>query len=242
MTRIWTIYRDHATSFILSVVRPLEGMLFTAHSRYLVDTDDSLIAIMLGRLRMTTEEALQQYRLLASRIFSKENRKNWLNSEYKASTLEECIKTLVEEKSSKGNTMLGDGQGRVTGNTFVCATPARNFSHPRLFRSYEVRENATDDCYIWEAARATTAAPRFFKSIAIGKEGAKEEFIDAALGWNNPTKQVCLEARSVYGDHASRFSILRNGVMMRIDHKYHRPWMSCQHWYGSEEGDWHRPC
>lgn len=60
--------------------------------------------------------------------------------------------------------------------------------------------NEGDNCAIWEAGRATSTAPRFFKRIEIGRPGMKEEFIDAAMGCNNPTKQLMAEAEAVFGD------------------------------------------
>ena len=79
--------------------------------------------------------------------------------------------------------------------------PAVNMAHPRRFRSYSVRENTSANCKIWEAARATTAAPTFFKRIAIGEPGyVKEDFIDAGIKCNNPVVQVMEEARIVFGE------------------------------------------
>jgi patatin-like phospholipase/acyl hydrolase len=52
---------------------------------------------------------------------------------------------------------------------------------------------------IWEAGRATSAAPTFFKRIYIGKEGAKIAYLDAALGYNNPIQQVLEEAVAIFG-------------------------------------------
>ncbi|KAI9785621.1 MAG: hypothetical protein M1816_000368 [Peltula sp. TS41687] len=50
--------------------------------------------------------------------------------------------------------------------------PAKDMAHPRRFRTYPVRELASANRRIWEAACATTAAPTF------GEEGrAKEVFI-----------------------------------------------------------------
>jgi hypothetical protein len=54
---------------------------------------------------------------------------------------------------------------------------------------------------IWEAARATSAAPTFFKRIAIGELGqVKEQFIDAGMGCNNPTQEVLDEASAIFGE------------------------------------------
>jgi len=73
--------------------------------------------------------------------------------------------------------------------------------HPRRFRTYPVRALASANCRIWEAARATTAAPTFFKRIAIGEEGqAREEFVDGGLKCNNPAIQVLQEARNIFGN------------------------------------------
>lgn len=82
--------------------------------------------------------------------------------------------------------------------SFVCAMPALHISQPRLFRSYEVSQNQTHNCKIWEAARATSAAPTFFKRISIGDD-IKEEFVDAGLGCNNPVAEVYWEAQLVFG-------------------------------------------
>jgi hypothetical protein len=53
---------------------------------------------MIGRLRMTTEEALEQYNLLAGRVFSSKNRKRLLqDGMFRATTLEDEIKKVVEK-------------------------------------------------------------------------------------------------------------------------------------------------
>ena len=65
---------------------------------------------------------------------------------------------------------------------------------PVLFRSYLSHETHSG-CKIWEAARATSAAPTFFKHIKIGN---KQPFIDGGLGYNNPSKLVLDEAKVVF--------------------------------------------
>jgi hypothetical protein len=80
--------------------------------------------------------------------------------------------------------------------------PANSIKYARRFRTYVVRNDATPNCKIWEAARATTAAPTFFKRIAIGEPGhIKEQFLDAAVGCNNPTQEILNESRLVFGDN-----------------------------------------
>lgn len=159
---------------------------------------------MLGRLRMTTEEALQAYNSIASAIFSNKNRKlKYKDGAFKATTLETEVKRLVRDKNL-GDHMLDLPKDTQRASAFVCAMPAKNMAYPRRFRTYQVRENAGPNCFIWEAARATTAAPTFFKRISIGEEGhAKEEFIDGGVRCNNPVIQVTEEARTLFGDDST---------------------------------------
>src|SRR5580704_4178335 len=72
----------------------------------------------------------------------------------------------------------------------------------RIFRTYRVSKNESFDCTIWEAVRATMAAPSFFKGIDIGGPGSKERFIDGGLGCNNPIAQVFEEAELVFPDRS----------------------------------------
>jgi len=70
-----------------------------------------------------------------------------------------------------------------------------NANIPILFRSYQSHESHSG-CKIWEAARATSAAPTFFKHIEIGN---KQYFIDGGLGCNNPSRVVLDEAEALFG-------------------------------------------
>jgi len=69
-----------------------------------------------------------------------------------------------------------------------------NANIPVLFRTYPSRETHLG-CKVWEAARATSAAPTFFKRLEIGN---KQPFIDGGLGRNNPSKLVLAEAKVVF--------------------------------------------
>jgi len=64
-----------------------------------------------------------------------------------------------------------------------------------VFRSYESHKTHPE-CKIWEAARATSAAPTFFKRIEIGRA---QPFIDGGVGRNNPSWVVLDEASSLFG-------------------------------------------
>ncbi|KAK4248763.1 hypothetical protein C7999DRAFT_30744 [Corynascus novoguineensis] len=61
---------------------------------------------------------------------------------------------------------------------------------------------------IWQACRATSAATTFFDPIAIGPFG--EEFVDGALGANNPVRLRWNQAHDVWGEQ------LRGGSLQCI--------------------------
>ena len=67
---------------------------------------------------------------------------------------------------------------------------------PRLFRTYQAPEYQAPNCKIWEAARATSASPTFFKSIVIDGE----PYLDGGMGHNNPVLQVLQEAELMFPD------------------------------------------
>lgn len=150
---------------------------------------------------MTTDEALRTYNSLSEVVFSGKNKKRkGQDGAFKATTLQQKVQEIVIGRGL-GEFMLDPSNDSRKGKAFVCAAPAHNMAYIRRFRTYRVRALESANCRIWEAARATTAAPTFFKRIAIGEEGqAKEEFIDGALGCNNPTTQVLEEARAIFGD------------------------------------------
>ncbi|KAK3171221.1 hypothetical protein OEA41_003305 [Lepraria neglecta] len=155
---------------------------------------------MLGRLRMTTGDALRTYNVIAESVFCKANQKpSYKDGAFKATTLKKQIQDLVAAKEL-GEYIMRENNEAGSTKTFVCAIPAASMAHPRLFRSYAVRENPSTNCKIWEAARATTAAPTFFKCMTIVDDGgAQEDFLDGGLSFNNPAQLVLDEAFAIFG-------------------------------------------
>ena len=81
--------------------------------------------------------------------------------------------------------------------SFVCAYESKALGgSPVLLRTYRTG-SAPVSCAIWEAARATSAAPTFFPPIKFGSQSGGD-FIDAGVGCNNPTKILVKEAKSYY--------------------------------------------
>lgn len=173
----------------------------------------SLVAIMLGRLEMSTDEALKAYDSFASKIFSKRRRS--LVEKYKAKTLETTIQRLVRDQD-KGTGMRVSRQNNAKGHAFVCSMPELRHRETVRLRTYETAGDRYPDVLIYEAARATTAATTFFRPMLIrDQEGREEKFVDAALGMNNPIS-VCLEeAADLFGKHRTLGCVVSLGTGSR---------------------------
>jgi predicted acylesterase/phospholipase RssA len=165
---------------------------------------------MLGRLNMSVEECQQAYTTLAEEVFGKPNNiLAFRDGIFNAKTLEEVITRIVIKKKLETKMMNSPDQrckvfvsdSKVVESLaeffrFVCACPAADPGGCRLFRTYD-HDSIKDDCEIWEAARATSAAPKYFKRAEVMTQvGIKEAFIDGGFGWNNPAKKLCDEARA----------------------------------------------
>ncbi|KAJ7164795.1 FabD/lysophospholipase-like protein [Mycena crocata] len=158
-----------------------------------------IIAILLGRLRMSVEEAIQCYDDLSGKTFRKSNLLG--DGKYSASSLEKVIKTIVKDRTGDSEaSLLDDGALGGKCRTFVCSMNAYNMDarKPVLFRSYLSPKQVPIPCTIWQAARATSAAPTFFERILIGPASRPEPFIDGGLGRNNPAEEVLSEARLIF--------------------------------------------
>ncbi|KAK4233664.1 acyl transferase/acyl hydrolase/lysophospholipase, partial [Achaetomium macrosporum] len=162
-----------------------------------------LIAIMLGRLRMTVDECIDAYTTLSDRVFEKKSHRvtirGKLQGRFDGAELERAVKTVVVNRGLGEDALLKDPDSPC--KVFVCATSKEtgdtvclaNYRSPRSDNSDLL--NATT---IWQACRATSAATTFFDPIAIGP--FNEQFVDGALGTNNPVYALWNQAQDVWGD------------------------------------------
>ena len=100
-------------------------------------------------------------------------------------------------------------------DSFVCTVSTLNVPRTRLFRSYVTKDIPEHDCTIWEAVRATCAAPTYFSSIKIGPESRKEDFIDGGVGSNNPINELHEEAARLFSKSREVSCILSLGTGVR---------------------------
>jgi hypothetical protein len=96
--------------------------------------------------------------------------------------------------------------------------PAGKVGQPRRLRSFHSPSREYDlEIKIWEAARAATAASAYFKPmpIKIG-ENTTEEFIDAAIGCNNPVDYLLQEAVARIGTGRRLGCLISIGTGTRV--------------------------
>ncbi|KAG8982224.1 hypothetical protein FRB90_006947, partial [Tulasnella sp. 427] len=169
-----------------------------------------LIAIMLGRLRMSIPDCIKAYSELSKNIFDESLLRIiprlMKAHKFSAEKLKDAIELVVNTHKGGSSTMMWDNPadrqpGESICRTFVVAVQGCGVNYPpKLFRTYNNRfqQQSADKCQIWEAARATSCAPSFFPDIEV--EGIY--YSDGGLGYNNPTELVLKEAQSLWGrDH-----------------------------------------
>ncbi|KFZ24505.1 hypothetical protein V502_01016 [Pseudogymnoascus sp. VKM F-4520 (FW-2644)] len=143
-----------------------------------------LIAIMLGRLRMGVQEAIDAYLVLAKNVFRESHPFSHVvgaralgallgNARFSGAALTDAIQKIVESKTNSKETLMLD---------------TRN-----------------DACKV-----ATSAAPSFFPPIKFGKPPA--EYVDGAIGHNNPIRLLMREVESGWGSSAQLACVLSIGT------------------------------
>ncbi|KAJ7448717.1 hypothetical protein FB451DRAFT_1375247 [Mycena latifolia] len=146
-----------------------------------------IVALMLGRLRMSISASISTYEKLQPKP------KSGSTEQFKASQLEAVLRQIFQQEKMR------DVSPHAC-KTFVCAMHESNLNAgiPELFCSYDTPEEPAFDCKIWEAARATSATPGLFKPMEIGRGGVRPRYIGGGVWNNNPTSLVVAEAEKMY--------------------------------------------
>lgn len=168
---------------------------------------------------MSTEEALQEYDRCAKKVFAFRNKK-WTTAteKFRATALKEVVQDLVRRRNMgeemEDSTLEHDSKGQC----FVCAMPAKEVAEPSRIRSFSSEYNQfASGIKIWEAARATAAASFYFKPmpLRVGRH-ITEDFIDAAIGCNNPVEYLHKEAADRIGSGRRLGCLVSIGTGTRI--------------------------
>ena len=97
-------------------------------------------------------------------------------------------------------------------HTFVVAKMAKHVDGPpTVFRSYSGKGVGSSQCSIWQAGRATSAAPSFFKEMHIDNPYPGINYVDGGLGHNNPAEVAPEEAGRIWPT-AKHFCLISIGT------------------------------
>jgi len=133
---------------------------------------------------------------------------------FDASILEKVVKRLVKDKLSDEDAVMAElsTADHKPCPTFVVAISAAMAHGPLiLFRSYNSQGNDADNCAIWKAARATSAAPSFFDPMFIDVPAPGAWYADGGLDFNNPSQIALDEARHIW-PRVKRFIVVSIGT------------------------------
>ncbi|KAH7146805.1 hypothetical protein B0J13DRAFT_621750 [Dactylonectria estremocensis] len=162
-----------------------------------------LIAIMLGRLRMTVDECIAAYTALSDKVFEKKSHRVKINGQFQGRfetvALEQAVKQILVDNGYSEDALLKD-PSKTACKVFVCAM-SKETGDTVCLTSYRPPRGVAhlfDSTKIWQACRATSAATTFFDPIAIGP--FQEQFVDGALGANNPVYALWNQAQDVWPD------------------------------------------
>ncbi|KAF4612830.1 hypothetical protein G7Y89_g15543 [Cudoniella acicularis] len=195
-----------------------------------------LLAIMLGRLQMDLVSCKKAYREMSQDIFRRGGLrfpgKQWIDALrgvpwFSGDALEAAIRGVVRERiSSAERTHLREtgrepteapllSQDESAPKCFVCAIVNATHECVRL-RTYNSTSGAEELLYtIWEAGRATSAAPLYFPPTEI--QGHR--YYDGGMQSNNPVLETIEEAYLLYGVDASVHVIVSIGTGKSESHE-----------------------
>ncbi|PHH53411.1 Vegetative incompatibility protein HET-E-1 [Ceratocystis fimbriata CBS 114723] len=174
-----------------------------------------IIAIMLGRLKMSITQSISEYKRLATEMFAPEptHASAIPASAFSATRLEAAIKQMIRNNCTDPNCLQRKSGSRITSTdtcphedmlladenctkTAVLAMTKANIDAPPTFLTTYSTPGYLTQCKVWEVARATSAAVTLFDPIKLGRDGI--EFIDASYGHNNPCEALISEAEKQF--------------------------------------------
>lgn len=141
----------------------------------------------------SVDDAISKYKTLSQKVFT--SKLDHRKADFDHKVLEQEVKNVVATAVTGGQSpsaQLRDSRPDLC-RTFVVATSLHAGGAVRM-RSFGTRDADPFDAYIWQVARATSAAPTYFLPIEIDDV----LYGDGGTGWNNPTKEAIAEARNIW--------------------------------------------
>lgn len=89
---------------------------------------------------------------------------------------------------------------------------------PYYFNSKKARENPKDDYYVWQAGRATSAAPTFFPAAKFSSKPNPPLFVDGGVYINNPALALLIQAKDSYPNEENFIVISLGTGNLKVSH------------------------
>lgn len=137
------------------------------------------------------------------------------NTYFSPQPLEDALKKVIREETGQENTPLAD-DGDPICPVFVVTTVARIADGPlKLFKSYSHDRDRTP---IWQAARATSAAPVFFPPARVEvPPGPPGMYVDGGVRANNPSWEAKVEGAKQWKTRKCFIVSVGTGVQRPVD-------------------------
>lgn len=91
---------------------------------------------------------------------------------------------------------------------------------PYYFNSKKARENPIDDYCVWQAGRATSAAPTFFPAAKFSSEPNLPLFVDGGVYINNPALALLIQAKDLYPDEQNFLLVSLGTGSLKVSRAY----------------------
>ncbi|KIM29934.1 hypothetical protein M408DRAFT_99051 [Serendipita vermifera MAFF 305830] len=165
-----------------------------------------LIAILLGKLRMSVEEASDTFCTIVEHAYTPSN----LSASDRTDALRKCMEDAMRSKRLPVDLQLA-GKQQAGCPCFVVASPRTNASSTLCFRSYPIRSQPSSTITVIDATLATCATQPDFASVHSGPGLKRREYISSS-GAVYPAHEVISEAHLLFGGDATVASLLSMGT------------------------------
>lgn len=153
------------------------------------------IALLLGRLRLSIENALECYVRVVDHVFAQIK----AGGNFKVTPFEKVLKEISNRFGEGEDTPILDSHSFPC-KTFVCIRENNGSGNTvfRKIRTYARTTEPTVQCTLLEAVRATMSNPAFFKPLSVQNGRSSVTLLDAGDQHYNPVFDLYEEALFFY--------------------------------------------
>lgn len=154
-----------------------------------------LIALLLGRLRMSVEDAIECYARVVAHVFTQIK----ADGSFRATPFEKVLREISYRFGDGGETAISDPHPFPC-KTFVCAREVNGSGNVKMskLRTYAISTEPAPHITLLQAARATMGNPTFFKPMSVSNGVNSSTLLDAGDDYYNPVFALFDEALSIY--------------------------------------------